>query len=89
MLEEQQPVADRAIGTFRDELLLERPGLAVADPAEPLGFDLRPAALVPFHGGTIAGSPYATTSATACAIARRCGGVLPQQAPMTFAPASI
>ena len=35
MLEEQQPIADQAVGASRGELLLERPRLAIRDPPEP------------------------------------------------------
>ena len=35
VLEQEQPVLDRAFGTLRDELLLELPRTAVADPPDP------------------------------------------------------
>ena len=64
MLEQQQLVADPAVGPLGDEPLLEGPGLAIVDPAQPRRDDRprlggRPAPLggqrLDRHGRTITG----------------------------------
>ena len=51
VLEEQQLVVDPAVRSGRRETLLQVPGLAIGDPAQPARFDR-----LGLHGGTIAGT---------------------------------
>ena len=67
VLEEQQLVVDPAVRAGRREALLQVPGLAIGDPAQPARFDR-----LGLHGGTIAGTPAQPArrqAGAACAIA--------------------